>query len=65
VGLYGIGPVKAAKLLKGCEGEQSLFQAVVEAYKAANEPPERVLENGRLLWLSRYQGQRWEFPSEA
>ncbi len=65
VGLYGIGPVKAAKLLKGCEEEQSLFQAVVGAYKAADEPLERVLENGRLLWLSRYQGQRWEFPSEA
>ena len=65
VGLYGIGPVKAAKLLKGCEGEQSLFQAVVGAYKAADEPLERVLENGQLLFLSRYQGQRWEFPSEA
>jgi hypothetical protein len=65
VGLYGIGPVKAAKLLKGCETEQELFQAVVAAYKAADEPPERILENGRLLWLSRYQGQRWELPSEA
>jgi hypothetical protein len=38
---------------------------VVGAYKAADEPLERVLENGQLLFLSRYQGQRWEFPSEA
>lgn len=64
-GLYGIGPVKAAKILKGCEGEQALYRAVVGAYKAAEETPERLLENGRLLWLSRYQGQRWELPSEA
>jgi 5'-3' exonuclease len=65
VGLYGVGPVKAAKLLKDCKEEQSLFKAVVAAYKAANEPIERVLENGQLLWLSRYHGQRWEFPCEA
>lgn len=65
VGLYGIGPVKAAKLLKGCETEEHLYQAVVAAYEAAKEPPERVLENGRLLWLSRYQGQRWELPDVA
>lgn len=64
VGLYGIGPVKAAKLLKGCKDEQSLFKAVVAAYEAHKEPPERVLENGQLLWLSRYQGQRWELPKE-
>ena len=65
IGLRGIGPVKAAKLLKGCETEQELYKAVVEAYKAAKEPPERILENGKLLWLSRHQGQRWELPSEA
>jgi 5'-3' exonuclease len=64
VGLYGIGPVKAAKLLKGCEGEQELFQAVVEAYKAANEPLERVLENARLLFLLREKGQVWQPPTE-
>ena len=65
VGLYGIGPVKAAKLLKGCKDEQSLFKAIVAAYAAHGEPPERVLENGQLLWLSRYQGQRWEIPKES
>lgn len=65
IGLRGIGPVKAAKLLQGCETEQQLYQAVVAAYAAHKEAPERVLENGQLLWLSRYEGQRWEVPNEA
>jgi len=65
VGLRGINPVKAAKLLAGCETEQELYASVKKAYEAAKEPPERLLENGRLLWLSRFEGQRWSLPSEA
>lgn len=64
VGLYGIGPVKAKKLLTGCETEQQLYEAVIAAYAAHGEKPERVLENGQLLWLSRFEGQRWGPPSE-
>ena len=64
VGLYGIGPVKAKKLLTGCETEQQLYEAVIAAYAAHGEKPERVLENGQLLWLSRFEGQRWSLPSE-
>lgn len=64
VGLYGIGPVKAAKLLKGCETEQQLYEAVVASYAAHGEKPERVLENGQLLFLSRFEGQRWSPPNE-
>jgi len=62
--LYGIGPVKAAKILKDCTTEQELYGAVKKAYEDHEEPLDRLLENGRLLWLSRYEGQRWEFPSE-
>ena len=65
IGLHGIGPVKAKKLLAKATTEQSMYKAVVEAYKQAGEPPERVLENGQLLWLSRHEGQRWEPPCEA
>jgi len=65
VGLRGIGPVKAKKLLAGCETEQELYAAVVAAYAAQGEKPERVLENGQLLWLSRFEGQRWSLPNEA
>lgn len=62
VGLHGIGPVKAKKLLAKATTELELYQAVTKAYEKAEEPPERVLENGQLLWLSRYNGQRWEAP---
>ena len=62
VGLKGIGPVKAAKILKDAVTEQELYKAVVEAYEAANEPPERVLENARLLWLRRTEGELWQPP---
>ncbi len=58
-GLYGVGPKKAAKLLEGCETEQDLYVAVLQAY-AGDE--DRVIENARLLWLRRYEGQLWEPP---
>ena len=64
VGLNGIGPVKAAKLLTGLTKDHELYQAVKAAYESKEEPVERILENGKLLWLSRYEGQRWEIPKE-
>lgn len=65
VGLKGIGPVKAAKILKGCTTEQELYKAVCRAYEKAGEPPERITENARLLWLRREPGQMWEPPNET
>jgi hypothetical protein len=65
VGLNGIGPVKAAKLLTGLTKDHELYQAVRAAYESKEEPVERILENGQLLWLSRYEGQRWEIPKET
>lgn len=62
-GLKGIGPVKAARLLKGLTTGKEMYEAVVEAYKAAKEPVERVLENGCLLWLRREKGQTWQPPA--
>ena len=64
VGLDKIGPVKAAKLLNGLTKDHELYQAVKAAYESKEEPVERILENGQLLWLSRYEGQRWEIPKE-
>ena len=60
VGLRGIGPAKAERLLGRCGSEQILYKLCVEAYGG---DAERVLENGRLLWLRRYEGQQWEPPS--
>jgi DNA polymerase-1 len=61
IGLKGIGPVKADKILDECDTEVKLYNACVQAYEG-NE--ERVLENARLLWLRRYEGQMWEPPKE-
>lgn len=65
-GLKGIGPVKAKKILANADLSESyelgLLKAVQEAYKAAGEAPERVLENGQLLWLRREPEQMWQLP---
>lgn len=65
VGLHGIGPVKATKILDGCKTEEELYLAVQKAYAKANEPYDRIIENARLLWLQREEGQIWEPPIEA
>ena len=58
-GLQGIGPKKAEKLLSGCKDEDDLWQAIHKAYDGDIE---RIIENGRLLWLRRYNEQLWEPP---
>ena len=64
LGIRGVGPVKAARLLDGCRTEQDYYSKVKQAYVGSGEPIERVLENGQLLWLRRYPGQLWQPPSE-
>ena len=59
VGLKGIGPVKATKILKDCKTEADLYKAVLEAY---DNDEERVLENARLLWIRREPNQIWSPP---
>jgi len=59
-GLKGVGPVKAAKLLQDCKTEKELYDACLKAYEGDEE---RVLENGRLLWLLRTPQQVWSQPS--
>ena len=58
IGLKGIGPVKAAKILAECKTEQELYDACLKAYDGNLE---RVSENGKLLWLRRAPQQQW-FP---
>lgn len=58
-GIYRVGPVKADKMLEGLTEERDLYEAVVKAYDGDKE---RVLENARLLWLRREEGQMWEPP---
>lgn len=60
IGIAGIGPVKAAKLLEECTTERQMYEACLEAFEG-NE--ERVIENGQLLWLRRKEKELWTPPS--
>lgn len=59
IGLYGIGPKKAEVLLADCQTEQDMYEVCLHAYGGMED---RVIENARLLWLRRYEGQIWEPP---
>jgi hypothetical protein len=60
IGLWKVGPVKAAKLLVDCTTEKELYEAVLLSY---DNNEDRVLENARLLWLRRYYGEMWIPPT--
>lgn len=57
VGLKGIGPKKAEKILEDCKTEGEMYQAVLKAY---DNDEQRVLENGQLLWIRRKANQIWQ-----
>ena len=59
IGVDGIGPVKARKLLEG-KTEQEMFDICVEKLGSV----ERAVENGRLLFLQRHPNQLWSPPNE-
>ena len=59
VGLYRVGPVKATKMLSDAKTEQDLWEACVKAYDG---DVDRVIENARLLWLRRTEGEIWQPP---
>ena len=59
IGLKGIGPVKAKKILADCTNEKELYSAVLKAYDGDEK---RVLENGQLLWLQRKENELWQLP---
>jgi hypothetical protein len=60
IGIKGIGTVKAERLLKECKNENEMYLAILEAYEGNAE---RVLENGRLLWIRRQHNQLWTPPN--
>ena len=59
VGLKGVGPKTADKMLDGVDTEPDLWDAVLKAYDG---DVDRVVENARLLWLRRSEGELWEPP---
>ncbi len=64
VGIKGIGPVKADKLLAECKTEKEMFDVCVKAYNDNGEDGVlRTTENARLLWLLRAPNQHYQAPS--
>lgn len=59
-GLYRVGPKSAQKMLKDCKTEEDMWKVCVEAYGEEDRP----LENARLVWLRRKEGELWEPPTE-
>jgi 5'-3' exonuclease len=59
IGLYGIGPVKSKRILEDYSSEEDLYEACLRSYGGEED---RVIENGKLLWLRRHKGQVWEPP---
>jgi DNA polymerase I len=60
VGLKGIGPVKAQKLLQDCKTEREYYEACLKAYDGNQL---RVDENLNLLWLRRETNQTCPYLS--
>ena len=64
IGLKGIGPVKAAKLLQDCKTEKEYYDACLKAYSEAGLTEDRVVENLNLLYLRRKENDKWQLPIE-
>lgn len=62
IGIPGIGPIKAQKALMDCKTEMELFQKCVEMYEGSVD---RVVENGKLLWLRRHNSEIWLPPTDT
>jgi DNA polymerase I len=59
-GVTNIGKVKASKVIDPLDLEQDMFDTVLSLY---NYDTERLLKNGKLLWLLRTNDlTTWEFP---
>jgi len=67
-GLEGKGMTLAYELLRDTQSEEQMFGVVLGAYveKYAEDASERLLEQGRLLWMCREevdgQATMWELP---
>lgn len=72
VGIFRVGPVKAEKLLEGCDSEVALYNACVDAYDTGKyggeidtyfKAKERVHENAQLLYILREPDKMWTPPT--
>jgi hypothetical protein len=58
LGVAGIGPVKAKKILDKCKTPYEMWEACVKAHDSYD----RALEDARLLYLRRKEGELWQPP---
>lgn len=70
-GVYGIGKVKAAKILEDCHTEEEMFQRVIECYLADEQTDEGMLyesqhleDNLNLLYIWRSLGITYSIRRE-
>jgi hypothetical protein len=61
-GIDGIGKVKAAKMIDELETEEEMFERVSELY---NGDMDRMLMNGKCLYIMREENKQWSFPSKS
>lgn len=61
-GIYGIGPVKANKLLEGVQTEKEMFTICQEMYAKNGISMEQMLLNGQLLKIRTKENEVWSFP---
>ena len=47
--------------MKDCVTEKEFYDKCVEMYDGDEA---RVIENGRMLWLRRYEGEIWSFNED-
>jgi hypothetical protein len=59
-GLVGVGPKTAESILEGCQWEPEFRQAALEAYRSHGQNAETMDRNCTLLYLLRFEGDRWE-----
>lgn len=64
-GLHGIGPVRALKILDKADPD-NVWPTIYEAYQKqfGEQAYDRMIENGKLLWILRGEGEYWTGPSE-
>jgi 5'-3' exonuclease len=70
-GIPKCGPVKAYEILEHAKTEEEAFRSVLSAYQAQygdEQGPVELLEQGRLLWMTRYLNEDgspvlWELPN--
>lgn len=61
-GIYGIGDVKAEKLLKEAKTEEEMFKVCMEQYEKAGLTSGQLLVYGQLLKIRTKEDELWQFP---